>query len=498
MTHDAYHLLEARFTRMSALEDALSLLHWDSAVMMPEGSNGARSDVLATLTALLHEQMTDPSLGDLLAKAESQSGGLTPWQLANLREMKRQYLHETAVEPRLVEEITRQSSLCEHAWRTARKENDFATFARHLKPLLALVREKAAMKGEALGLYPYDALLDSYDPGTRSAEIDRIFALLEQKLPSLLAQALAMQANRPEPLPLEGSFDTTIQKALGEQFMTLLGFDFQRGRLDVSHHPFCGGSRGDVRLTTRYRTENFTESFYGVLHETGHALYELGLPEEWRSQPVGQARGMSTHESQSLFVEMQLCLSPAFLEFAAPRLKSAFGGSGAAWEPENIYRDIARVEPGLIRVTADEVTYPLHVILRYRLERQLIDGALEVEHLPEVWREGMRSLLGIVPETDADGCMQDIHWSGGAFGYFPTYTLGAMMAAQWAQAIGQQLPQKDELIRKGEFAPIIQWLRDHIHRFGSFHSTQELLVNATGEALNPEIYLAHLARRYAA
>jgi carboxypeptidase Taq len=278
--------------------------------------------------------------------------------------------------------------------------------------------------------------------------------------------------------------------------MRAIGFDFERGRLDISHHPFCGGSAGDIRITTRYDEADFTSSLMGVLHETGHAMYEAGLPEAWRYQPVGGALGMAIHESQSLLIEMQVCRSRPFLAYAGPLMRQAFDGSGPAWELENLYRLYTRVEPGFIRVDADEVTYPAHIILRYRLERALIAGDLALADLPAAWNDGMKELLGIVPPDDRLGCLQDIHWPSGEFGYFPTYTMGAIAAAQIYAAARRANPALEESISSGDFAPLMGWLRTHVHSQGSRQVADDLLTAATGEPLNPALFEAHLRERY--
>jgi carboxypeptidase Taq len=278
--------------------------------------------------------------------------------------------------------------------------------------------------------------------------------------------------------------------------MEALGFDFHHGRLDVSLHPFCGGTPDDVRITTRYDDEDFRRALMGVLHETGHALYERGLPAEWRGLPVGEARGMVLHESQSLLIEMQVCRSRRFLHYAAPLLRKVLGGGGPAWDAENLYRHYTRVEPGFIRVDADEVTYPAHVILRYELERAMLAGDLAPADLPGAWSEGMRRLLGLSPPTDRLGCLQDIHWYDGAWGYFPTYTLGAIAAAQIFQAALGADPTISEGIERGDFLPFLSWLRPRIHAQASRLSTRELLIETTGRPLDPATFKAHLERRY--
>ena len=489
----AYAELETRFKRLSHLGGASAVLGWDSSVMMPPGGSDVRGEQLAALSVVCHQMMTDPTIGDLLAAAEAEK--LDDWQRANLKLMARDYRHATAVPEKLVEAMSLAGSNCEHVWRTARKENDFKTYAPLQQQVLELTREIADAKAEAFGCSRYDALLDQYDAGRTVAEIDLLFAPLREFLPGFLPQALAAQEKLGPVLPLTGKFPAAAQKALGLKLMGIVGFDFAHGRLDESAHPFCGGVPGDIRITTRYDESDFTKALMGVLHETGHALYENGLPTVWRGQPVGSALGMSLHESQSLLMEMQVCRSREFLDFAAPLLREAFGGSGKAWAAENLYRLYTRVEPGLIRVDADEVTYPCHVILRYDIEKDLIAGKLQIKDLPERWRADMQALLGLTPDSDANGCMQDIHWTDGAFGYFPTYSLGAMTAAQFF-ATAKKDPAIQAGISKGNFAPLVAWLRENIHAQASRYTAQELVTRVTGEKLNPQIYLQHLKKRY--
>jgi len=280
------------------------------------------------------------------------------------------------------------------------------------------------------------------------------------------------------------------------QLMEQIGFDFAHGRLDVSAHPFCGGTPDDVRITTRYDESNFARALMGVLHETGHALYQRGLPAQWRLQPVGRARGMAVHESQSLFLEMQVCRSLAFLTFAAPILRKAFAGDGPGWDADALHRRQIHVQRSLIRVDADEVTYPAHVILRYRLERAMIAGDLVPADLPGAWADGLRQLLGIAPANDREGCLQDIHWYDGVWGYFPTYTLGALIAAQLFEAAREAIPDVLVAIGRGEFAPLLGWLRERVHSKGSLLSTSELVENATGRPLGTASFERHLRGRY--
>jgi carboxypeptidase Taq len=494
MRNSAYQELEARFRRLNALREAAAVLHWDMSTMMPEGGAGARAEQLATLRVVCHEVLSDPALPDLLAAAEDEA--LDEWQLPNLREMRRQWNQATALPSDLVAALSKAANECEMAWRAARPKSDFAAILPTLRPLLALVREKAAARASRLGKSLYEALLDQYEPDGSMAEIDRLFAVLARELPPLLEAALARQDREPAPVLPPGPFPIDAQRQAGVMLMERLGFDFAHGRLDVSLHPFCGGTPDDVRITTRYDEANFTRALMGVLHETGHALYERGLPEGWRQQPVGDARGMSIHESQSLLVEMQVCRSREFLEFAAPLLKECFGGTGAAWDADNLYRLYTRVERGFIRVDADELTYPAHVILRYRLERALVAGEMDLTDLPGAWNEGMSELLGIVPPDDRLGCLQDVHWYSGAWGYFPTYTLGAMTAAQLFAAAKRADPSIVPSIAKGEFGPLFAWLRVNVHAKGSRVSASELVTVATGAPLGTDIFLSHVRARY--
>jgi carboxypeptidase Taq len=493
----AYTELESIFKRSYALKGAGSILHWDNATMMPSGAGDVRSEQLAAIAEAAHEIITHPRLADLFDMAESQKSSLDEWQQANLREMKRAWQHETAVPARLVSSLTKACHESELFWRKARKENNFKDFVPYQDKVLKLVRESAQAKADAMGLSPYDALLDQYDPGTRSADIDKIFDDLAAFLPGFITKVMDKQANEPsQPFEPSGFFPASKQKALGKQFMERLGFDFSRGRLDESAHPFCGGVAGDIRLTTRYNETDFLSGFFGIMHETGHALYEMGLPHAWRNQPVGEARGMSMHESQSLLVEMQLTLSLDFLTYAAPLIRDAFDVSGPAWEPENLYRTVTRVKPSLIRVDADEATYPAHVILRYLLEKEMISGKLAIKDLPEAWNTGLQALLRIKPDSDANGCMQDIHWPDGAFGYFPTYTLGAMTAAQLFAAAKKAMPDLGSDIQVGNFKHLTEWLRTKVHSQGSRFSTPDLLKHATGQTLDVAIYKKHLETRY--
>ncbi len=492
----AYAQLETRFKRVGILNETAGMLYWDMAAMMPEGGRGPRAEQLALMSVMAHETLSAAETGDLLAAAEAEGPSLSLWQGANLREMRRLYRHATALSGDLVEALSRARSTCEAAWREARPRSDFASVLPHLAHVLALVRESAAAKAESLGLSPYAALMDEYEPGGDPNLIDAIFADYAAFLPDFLGTVLERQKRQGPAPKLRGPFPIAQQKELGEKLMRAIGFDFAHGRLDVSAHPFCGGVPDDVRITTRYREDDFAPALMGIVHETGHALYERGLPAEWRLQPVGLARGMALHESQSLLIEMQAARSPAFLTFLSPLLIAAFPEDAAAFAPDRLRRLYHRVEPGFIRVDADEVTYPAHVILRYRLERALLSGDLAPADLPGAWNEGFAKLLGLAVLEDRLGCLQDIHWYEGAIGYFPCYSLGAMIAAQFFAAACKAVPEIPAAIARGDFAPLMAWLRREVHGHGSSLTSEEIVARATGATLDPAIFKRHLRARY--
>lgn len=496
----SYDALAEHHRRLSQLRHVEAIASWDESTMMPVGGGPARAEALSALRGFIHQQATRAELDDLFTAAAADAGNLQPWQQANLREMKREWLRANALPPSLVEAMSHAESLSEQAWRKLRPENNFAGFLPFFREVVRLKREAAQAWAEKLSLSPYDALIDGFEPGARADRIAPLFARLRAFLPGLIAKALERQAREPV-AACEGPFAVESQRWLGLDLMRRLGFDFDHGRLDTSHHPFCGGVPTDVRITTRYSASDFGKSMMSVLHESGHAKYEQNLPRQWLGQPVGLARGMSIHESQSLLTEMQVCRSRAFVEFAAPFIAQAFPDAAArapqAFSPENLFRRLARVKPGLIRVDADEATYPCHILLRFELEKNLIDGSLRPDDVPEAWDAGMREILGLSTRgNDRDGCMQDVHWPAGMFGYFPAYTLGALTAAQLFRAARRALPDLMEQIRRGEFGALDAWLREKIWSQGSFLGTAELVEHATGSPLTTEAFEQHLEYRY--
>ncbi|MEN9417984.1 MAG: hypothetical protein RI988_1604 [Pseudomonadota bacterium] len=488
-----YDTLTALNQRLHHLGHLGSVAGWDQAANMPPKGNEARSAALAELAGLMHGLRTDPALPDRLARAEQEP--LDDLQRANLREMRRNWELANALPADLVQRRTRAARRCEHAWRTQRPANDWQGFLENFREVLAIAREEAALLAERSGLARYDALMDRFEPGMTSATVERVFGEVRQWLPGLIAQVVARQASEPVIRP-EGPFPLAAQRALCERAMRLLGFDFEAGRLDVSTHPFCGGVPEDVRITTRFREDEFLSSLMGTIHETGHARYEQNLPRGWLGQPVAEARSMALHESQSLSFEMQLASHPGFAALLAPLVREAFGDQ-PAFEPGNLHRLITRVQRGYIRVDADEVTYPAHVILRFEIERPLIEGEIEAEDIPALWDEKMRELLGLDTRGNfRDGPMQDVHWPEALFGYFPCYSLGAMYAAQWFAAMRRATPDLDARISTGDLQPVFDWLRTNIWSAGSRYTTDELAIRASGEALNPAHFRAHLMARY--
>jgi carboxypeptidase Taq len=494
----SYTHLTAHYRKLNQLVHCSRIVAWDEAVMMPGGAGESRADAIATLEGVIHERATDPRIAEWLEQAAREP--LDDLAQASLREMTRVYRRATALPADLVEAQSRAQLRCEQAWRTQRRDNDWAGHLPLLTEVIRLKREEAAVLSERLGLSAYDALVDAYEPGMRSEQLDVLFGELEGWLPGRVAEIVERQARTPVERPV-GPFPLEQQRALGLELMAALGFDFDHGRLDTSHHPFCGGVPSDVRVTTRYDVGDFTESLMGILHETGHAKYEQGLPRALAGLPIGEARSMGVHESQSLFQEMQICRGLPFLRFAAPRIRRAFPAAAAqapaTFSAENLHRLYTRVQPGLIRVDADEVTYPLHVILRYRIERGLIEGRIEPRQLPEHWDAAMRRMLQrSTAGNDRDGCMQDVHWPSGAFGYFPSYTLGALIAAQLFESAARSLGGLDDRLAAGDFEPLNAFLRTHVWERASVLETQELVERASGQKLGTDAFKRHVLRRY--
>ncbi|OEF24111.1 carboxypeptidase M32 [Vibrio rumoiensis] len=492
MSH--YQKLVQHAQKIANFNHLAAISGWDQAAVMPSGGNDARSKAMAELSVLLHQLNTESQLADWFHEAEQEH--LSPIEKASLREMKQRWQQANVLPQDLVQAKSLAGSKCEHAWRTQRKENDWKGFSQNWQEVVSLSQQEAQIRAEASNTTPYDAMLALYEPGTTTSSLDVVFNDVKTWLPNLIDRVIDKQDQESFIQPV-GPFDTANQKALGLQIMQFLKFDFNHGRLDESVHPFCGGVPTDVRITTRYDENDLVQSLMGTIHETGHARYEQGLPKEYAGLPVGEARSMGIHESQSLFFEMQLGRSSEFINHLSRLASQQFNAtSDPAFGAENFHKLYTRVEKGFIRVDADELTYPAHVILRYEIERDLMNGTISFQDVPELWDQKMQNYLGLSTKGNyQNGCMQDIHWTDGAFGYFPSYTLGAMYAAQFMASMRQQVDVQ-AAIQSGDLSLIFAWLSENIWNKGSQFMTDDLVKQATGETLNAQHFKTHLETRY--
>lgn len=487
---DSYKDLSSIFKEIGILQSISALSQWDNDVFMPKKSFGIKQDQMVFLSAQIYQRLNNPKIEELIESCSN----LDELQQANLAIIKKKYLRNKAVDQELVEKITKSALECELNWRDARKNSNFKLFALHFKPLLKLVQEMSAREAEALNLSPYNALLDSYDPGRTFEEIDVIFAEIEKFLPSLISQVREKQQSH-NLIHFNSSFPVNNQENIGLMCMRAFNFDLDRGRLDISTHPFSVGlSPEDVRLTTRYEENNFLSGLFGVLHETGHGIYEQNLPLEDKYQPVAKACGMTIHESQSLFVERHIGITKNFFHWLEPILEKEFG-SNEELKAKNLYKLVTKMDTSLIRVDADEVTYPAHILMRYKLEKALLSNDLQIDDLPQAWDEMSFKLFGSKPKNLAQGCLQDIHWAWGAIGYFPTYTLGAIFASQIDKHLRKNLDM-DSLILKANYTPITDWLKDNIHNKGSKHSANDLIKKSVGSKLDVNVFKEYLIDKY--
>ncbi|WP_456295736.1 carboxypeptidase M32 [Vibrio sp. AK197] len=490
----AFDQLVQHSKKVSNFKHLAAISGWDQATVMPSGGNQARSEAMAELSVHIHQLMTAPQLGEWFDKAQQED--LSHEQQAALRELKREWQQATVLPEDLVQAKSLAGSKCEHAWRKQRVDNDWQGFEANWSEVVNLSQQEAQIRAEANGLTRYDAMLDLYEPGTNSASLDVLFTDVKTWLPSLIDQVIDQQSSL-ELVSPTGQFHRATQKQLGMEVMQLLQFDFEHGRLDESVHPFCGGVPTDVRITTRYDESEFVQSLMGIVHETGHARYEQGLPKAWAGTPAGEARSMGIHESQSLFFEMQVARSEAFIGHLARLAQKHFAEHDPSlMSRTNLQRLYTQVKKDFIRVDADELTYPAHVILRYEIEKALINGEIKHTDVPELWDNKMQAYLGLSTKDNyRNGCMQDIHWTDGAFGYFPSYTLGAMYAAQFMAAMKKTV-DVDGAIESGDLSPIFNWLSGNIWQKGSLLNTDNLVEQATGEKLNASFFKQHLMARY--
>lgn len=492
----AYQELASRFEKISQIDHAVTFLSWDQMVMMPVQGNERRAKSIAELAGIRHELLNDVELGAVFDDAEGCAND--EQESASIREMKRQWQQTISMPAELVKAQIIAGSKCEHGWRTQRDANDWFGFLANFKEVVKLSREEALCRqgvDAARFTTPYDALLDLHCAGDNQALIKNIFAQLKTDLPDLLSKVLENKT-LDKPLDLAGQYTRAAQQELSERLMTILGFNFDAGRLDVSMHPFSTGVKGDQRITTRFSDSEFTQALLGTAHETGHASYESGLPDAWDGLPVGEACNMCIHESQSLLFEKQIFISRAFTRYFTPVVHELLADT-RRFDANSLWQSFADVRPGLIRVEADEVTYPLHIMLRYEIESSLINFELEADDIPELWDEKMQDYLGIATKDNfRDGCLQDIYWTDGSFGYFPSYTLGAVNAAQIFATIKHQYPDWQSQLEAGDIGFVRDWLSKHVWQQGSLLESQSLMRTATGEETNTSYFLEHLQARY--
>jgi len=473
--------------RLTYVGDAASLLDWDQQVVMPEAGTPARAKQKSVLSTLGHELLTDDALAawlDDLADAD-----LSPDREAVVREIRRDHERAVRVPEDLVERISEASSNALPVWERAKADADFAAFEDALAEMVALKREYAAAIDSDRD--PYEVLFEEYEPYLGLDTAERVLERLGEELPPLIDAIDDSDATLAD--PFEGTYAEADQRALVEDALDALGYDWDRGRLDTSSHPFTSGTQFDARVTTRFSPDDPLEALGSTVHEFGHAAYTLGLPREAYGTPLGQSRDLSVHESQSRFWENHVGRSRAFWDLFTPRVREHLGvdaGPRACYEAAN-----AVTEDNPIRIEADELTYHMHILVRFEIERDLVRGALEIPEVPAVWNDRMAAYLGVRPGDDAEGCLQDIHWANGAFGYFPTYTLGSVLAAQVDAAMRDDLAL-DDRVREGAFGPVRDWLTDHVHRHGCRYTTPDLVREATGEALTADHFLDHAAGKY--
>lgn len=489
----SYKKLKEIFREASITSDIEGILHWDMATMMPINARLQRSDQLALMAKLKHNLLSNQRVGDLINETDGDK--LSRKDKINFYEMKREYLHISSLPSNLIEALSKASAVCEGLWQQARKENNFKIVEKSLEEIINLTIQESDILSEKFRCSKYEALVQKYEPLANIEHISDVFEDLKPFLTKIIDEIIEKQKNDSF-LLINNSISLDTQNEIANLLMKTVGFDFTRGRLDKSEHPFCGGATEDVRITTRYSERDPFSSLEGVMHETGHAMYELGLPKEWQHQPAGRSRGMAMHESQSLLIEMQITRSLAFKIFLSNFLDTSFNFSGNKWSAKNLYTLGTRVNKTFIRVEADEVTYPLHIMLRFNLEKMLINKTLKIKDIPDAWNEGYKKLFGIEVDSNLNGCLQDIHWYAGLVGYFPTYSLGALTSAQFANTLRKELPELDKEIEQGNFQPLFGWLDKNIHKKASFFSTNDILEQVTNSSLNAKYFKEYIVNRY--
>lgn len=488
----AYNNAMSYFKELFHLGNIVGLLHWDQEVMMPKGSSSQRAGDTAALQTIIHQRTIAPKVEELLSELDAYKEELSLEESADLREAWKAYKQATLVPERLVSELAKLSVTATEKWFEARKEKQYSIFLPYLKETIELKREFAdAIRGERSR---YDALLDQYEPNETSAQLTEIFSSLRLQLVELLGK-IKDAPNPTDPSNIQGAFAIEEQKAFCTNVIQQMGFSFEHGRLDRSSHPFCSGSGIDVRLTTRYAEENIEEGLFGAMHEAGHGLYEQGMAGKRLGRPAGVYASLGLHESQSRFWENMIGRSELFWEGQYPKLQAQFPTPFASLPLQEFWRSINHVEPSFIRTEADEVTYSLHIILRFEIELELVEGTLSPADIPEAWNTRFQESFGILPPDDALGCLQDIHWATGGVGYFPTYSLGNLYAAQFYAQMEQEL-DLPKLMQAGELLPIRDWLKQNVHQAGRTRYARELVQHVTGQPLSAKPFMEYLNTKY--
>jgi carboxypeptidase Taq len=489
-----YDDLIAKVTETSTLRSAMAVLGWDQRTKMPPGGVEQRSNQLALLARLVHERATSHEIGDLIAKCEADEA-LTDDphsdSAANLREIRRSYDRATKLPSDHVEESARTHAVAEHHWEQARAKKDFSLFEPWLAKNIELARRTAEFYGWGPDEEPWDALAEGFEPGMRAANVEAVFTPLRDRLQELVSDLVS--ARKPPTRIHDVELPIDAQMAFVTKIAEAIGFDLSRGRIDTTVHPFCSGTHpGDVRITTRFSSNKFFDSLAATMHETGHGIYEQGLLPGYNGTPLGRAASLGIHESQSRLWENFVGRSLAFWKWCQPLVATELGVDLSA---EEIYAGMNLVDPSFIRVEADEATYNLHIMVRFELERALMNGSLAAADVPHEWNRRYKEYLGVDVPDDALGCLQDVHWSGGSFGYFPTYTLGNLYAAQFFEKIREDIPDIDARFERGEFATLKTWLNENLHRHGARYVPSELCERLTGEPLSAEPLLRHLGSK---
>lgn len=496
MQNNYYLELEKRVTKITQLRNILVVAQWDFSTYLPYNAAESKGKEIAALSSFISILETEDEIELLINKSFQKSEYLDKWQLQNLNLIAKTYRHGKAIDQSLQREYIEASTKCEFIWREARLKNDFKKLEPYLDNVFNIIREIASIKSEKFNIPKYGILLDQFDPDRKEGELNKIFQHTKKHLPALISQILEKQKDY-KIIPLSKSIDVKTQEKISTRIAETIGFDFKKGRIDQSVHPFSTGRNDDVRITTKYDEVNILDNIYSVLHEAGHGLYLQNLPSKYKNQPVGDFQGMAFHESQSLFMEKQIGINKYFLEFLSKLLHDEFDIRGNEYSAENLYNLKTLVKPSLIRIEADEVTYPMHVIIRYEIERAIINNEICARDLPKLWKEKTQEYLGITPDSDKNGCMQDIHWVSGLFGYFSTYYTGSIISSMLANNMKNKGLDINTAIKNNDFCSINSFLNKNLRYHGSGVNGNKLLELSTGSSeISTDIFFNYLKEKY--